>query len=345
MRWFFSLFQCLGMLCFGFLLVFTNCTEQPTKGKPSKWTAVNDGLPATISVLDIAYSQNNSTIIYIGTYSGIYRKEDNNAWVSVQNGLPLKHISAVAVSPARPDEVYCGTWGRGLFYSSDGGQTWNDIWPQQASPHITHICLSETDKVWIGTEQGIYQSSDGGQTWQHVMKQGSVKIVSVHPQYPDIVYAGVDIKGNFKSVDAGQTWQAMNQGIHHNNESTAAANSFVFHIDSGNTVLMSTGWVDIFKSVNSGNSWVKTGDLLTDLNVEALIQDPLQPKRYWAATQYKGVFASTNNAVSWNAMNNGFPDVETQTVRIHDLTLVAGNDNLMLYAGLNSYGIYKYKIE
>ncbi|MDZ7723112.1 MAG: hypothetical protein U5R06_09990 [candidate division KSB1 bacterium] len=148
----------------------------------------------------------------------------------------------------------------------------------------------------MGTENGIYHSRDRGDTWQHAMTFGSVKTISVHPMNPDIIFAGVDIKGNYKSTDGGQTWSLINEGVHSNGESTAAANSFVFQTDPSNTLYMSTGWVDVYTSDTAGNSWSKTGDLLTELNVQRLIQDPAKPEHFWAATQYDGVYVSNNSA-------------------------------------------------
>ena len=233
-----------------------------------------------------------------------------------------------------------------MYRSRDGGNSWENIWPGTASPHIAHISLTGADYrgLWIGTENGIFYSSDRGDNWQHVMDSGSIKTIKVHPMNPDIIYAGVDIKGNFKSTDGGQTWNRINNGVHTTGESTAAANTFVIHEQLNSTLFMSTGWVDVYKSVNAGNSWIKTGDLLTEMSVQDLIQDPVSPDRYWAATQYQGVYISDNGAVSWQAINGGLPQDTGTDIRIHDLEYDSQNGRV-LYAGLNSYGIYRYVLE
>lgn len=327
-------------------VLWMGCSEQPSKNSHSEWKAFNSGLPDDISVLVIDQTQNSPHVLYIGTFDGIFKHSGSGDWVSVQSGLPLRDIRAVTVHPQNADQVYCGTWGRGLYRSQDGGEIWNKIWQNTASQHISCITLSGSDyrQVWVGTENGVYYSSDRGDTWHHVMESGSVKTIKVHPVNPDIVFVGVDIKGNFKTTDRGQTWQSINAGVYSSQESIAAANAFVIHPDQTNRMLMSTGWIDLYQSLDAGQSWTKTGDLLTDLDVQDLIQDPVKPDRYWAATRYNGVYISENAAVSWDDMNNGLPDTNGAGIRIHDLSL-STTKNRVLYAGLNSYGIYTYAIE
>ncbi|MDZ7723111.1 MAG: hypothetical protein U5R06_09985 [candidate division KSB1 bacterium] len=116
--------QCLmhyaaGVLCFFILL--TGCTQQSTQPGQSKWQPFNSGLPQNVSVLTIDQSVKAPQVLYIGTFSGVYKRLPGSDWTSVQSGLPLKHISAVAVHPQNADLVFCGTWGRGLYRSENGG--------------------------------------------------------------------------------------------------------------------------------------------------------------------------------------------------------------------------------
>ncbi len=91
--------------------------------------------------------------------------------------------TCVSVDPLRPERVYCGTFGRGLWRSSDAGRSWKPVGDAEASrragngqgiPHsqLTSVAVSLTERsggygvVYAGTEPtSVYRSEDGGNTW------------------------------------------------------------------------------------------------------------------------------------------------------------------------------------
>ena len=63
----------------------------------------------------------------------------------------------------------------------------------------------------------------------------------------------------------------------------------------------------IFRSTNSGESWSKVTNGLTDLYVSAIVIDPATPKILYIGTRESGVFKSTNSGESWSAVNTSLP--------------------------------------
>jgi hypothetical protein len=67
-------------------------------------------------------------------------------------------ITSLASDPARPERVYCGTSGSGLFRSEDAGLTWKPVGEGIGSQNITAIAVSAVDRakdngvVYAGTE-------------------------------------------------------------------------------------------------------------------------------------------------------------------------------------------------
>src|SRR4026209_1171450 len=77
---------------------------------------------------------------YMGVASGgLFRTTDSGAtWVPITDGkIPLGSTGSIAVSESDPNVIYLGTGsdgvrsnvstGRGMYKSSDGGQTWKVI--------------------------------------------------------------------------------------------------------------------------------------------------------------------------------------------------------------------------
>src|SRR5579863_446162 len=65
--------------------------------------------------------------IYIATDKAlaIARQRDGQWVVDLQLTDLATHC--LAVDPQHPEEVYCGTFGQGLWRSSDAGRTWENV--------------------------------------------------------------------------------------------------------------------------------------------------------------------------------------------------------------------------
>jgi photosystem II stability/assembly factor-like uncharacterized protein len=140
---------------------------------------------------------------------------------------------AVAGSQARPDEYYFGATGGGLWKTTDGGQSWDNVsdgFFGTSSVGAIAVFPKDPDIVYVGMGErsirgnisygdGMYKSTDGGKTWSHIGLRDSQTIarVRVHPENPDVVYAAVlghifgrnDERGVFKSTDGGRSWNRI----------------------------------------------------------------------------------------------------------------------------------------
>jgi hypothetical protein len=105
--------------------------------------------------------------------------QQHEAWPVDQQLVGLQP-TCVAVDPFRPERVYCGTFGQGLWYSDDAGRSWKSIgdagtamepWNgasvEQAK--VTSVAVSPTEQVngygvvFTGTEPtALFRSEDGG---------------------------------------------------------------------------------------------------------------------------------------------------------------------------------------
>ena len=140
--------------------------------------------------------------------------------------------AAVTGVPGKPLLYYFGATGGGVWRTTDGGQSWENISDGYFGGSIGAVAVSESDPnvIYVGGGEktvrgnvsygyGMWKSVDAGKTWFNIGLNESRHIprVRIHPQNPDIVYAAVlgDLfkstqdRGVYKSTDGGKTWRRV----------------------------------------------------------------------------------------------------------------------------------------
>ena len=174
---------------------------------------------------------------------GVYKSTDaGKHWKNV--GLKdSRHIGAVIIDPKNPDIVFVAALGhaygpnaeRGIFRSTNGGQSWEkvlylndksggiDVVFDPNNSRILFAALWEVVRTpWSlasgGPGSGFYKSIDGGTTWKRLEGGGLPKGiwgrigVSVSGADSNRVYALIEAEegGLYRSDDAGDTWTRVN---------------------------------------------------------------------------------------------------------------------------------------
>jgi photosystem II stability/assembly factor-like uncharacterized protein len=212
------------------------------QGSYSIGTVVLD--PRNPNVVWVGTGENNSQRS-VGYGDGVYRSDDGGqSWKHV--GLKSsEHIGRIVLDPRDSNTVYVAAqgplWGpggdRGLYKTTDGGQTWKCVLSISENTGVTDVVLDPRHPdvllaaayqrrrhVWTlidgGPESALYRSTDAGKTWTK-LKTGlpSADIgrigLALAPSNPDVVYAiieAADKKGGiFRSTDRGVTWERRNE--------------------------------------------------------------------------------------------------------------------------------------
>lgn len=138
-------------------------------------------------------------------------------------------VTAIDVVKDNLDEIFIGAAAGGVWKSSNGGDTWAPIFENEKTSSIGDISIYQNnpDIIYVGTGEGnprnsqnsgvgMYKTMDGGRSWQHLGLEDTRQIhrVIVHPQNPDVVWAGSQGsawapnpgRGVYKSKDGGKTW-------------------------------------------------------------------------------------------------------------------------------------------
>jgi photosystem II stability/assembly factor-like uncharacterized protein len=190
---------------------------------------------------------------YMGVASGgLFRTTDSGVtWVAITDGkVPLGSTGSVAVAASDPNVIYLGTGsdavrsnvstGRGMYKTTDGGQTWKFIGLYNAGQiGSVRIHPTNADIVWVSaigdafkpnSERGVFKTTDGGQTWRKVLfvsDQVGAMDVEIQPGDPNVVYAwmsrlerkpwtiisGSRDGGFYKSTDGGEHFTKSTNGL------------------------------------------------------------------------------------------------------------------------------------
>ncbi|MDC6405631.1 MULTISPECIES: WD40/YVTN/BNR-like repeat-containing protein [Maribacter] len=136
-----------------------------------------------------------------------------------------------------PDDIftyYMGATGGGVWKTTDGGTTWNnisdgffnttgigDITVAPSDPNIIYVGTGESPVRGVKTSHGdgLYKSTDAGKTWKHMglEKTRHISDVYVHPTNPNKVYVAAQgnpwgpnpERGVYLSEDGGTTWEKI----------------------------------------------------------------------------------------------------------------------------------------
>lgn len=139
-------------------------------------------------------------------------------------------VAAVAGTDRDPLLYYFGAAGGGVFKTTNGGLTWNDVWPRGAAGAIGAVAIAPSDDrtVWVGTGEstprndasygdGVWVTRDGGAHWKRTGLEDTYAIsrIAVDPRNPNAVLAGAFgdpfgdsiARGVYRTVDGGRVWQ------------------------------------------------------------------------------------------------------------------------------------------
>ncbi len=227
------------------------------------WTAVNNGLPAGLTVSSIVLDESQVGLVYLGTDAGIFRSENNgNHWRSASVGLPGDvngAVTALLLSPLDSTTLYAGTAHKGVYVSHDGAKSWTASAQGLPAGATVHALLAEIKGQGMLVfaalgGAGVYQSDDNGASWTARSSglPAGVDGLSLlqQPSDPGGLYVGTSA-GIYRSTDDGETWKAVNEGL---GEPPASVFALALN-DQQVTFLYAATSTGVYRSADGGASW------------------------------------------------------------------------------------------
>jgi photosystem II stability/assembly factor-like uncharacterized protein len=233
-----------------------------TENAGTTWTPIFDD-EDSYSIGCITIDPNNPNTIWVGTGenvsgrhvaygSGVYRSRDaGQTWENMVLE-DSEHIGMIRIDPRDSDTLFVAAQGplwsgggdRGLFKSTDGGESWakvlgdglgntelddqytgvSEVFMDPRNPDVMFaVAWQRLRNVAIvmdgGPGTGIHKSEDGGDTWRKLTKglpEGMMGKtgMAISPQKPDVLYATIELDnrtgGFWRSADGGESWEKMN---------------------------------------------------------------------------------------------------------------------------------------
>jgi photosystem II stability/assembly factor-like uncharacterized protein len=353
------------------------------------WAPIFDSQPVS-AVGALAVAPSDPKVIYVatgqieerydmGTGSGVYRSSDaGQSWRAV--GLEdTRHIGAMYVDPRNADIVLVAAIGhlygtneqRGVFRSSDGGQSWSrtlyvgndtgavDIAADPSQPdHVYASTWKDRQWPWLsyfmpstGPTSAIYESVDNGKTWARVPGKGLPKgdigrigLAVGHTAAGTRVYASVTAKhdaGLYRSDDGGASWTRVNKA-----RSVVSSYFSRMTLDPRDADTIYLTGQSIKKSTDGGRTFTVVRGSPGGDDYHYLWINPRHPERMITASDQGSVISVTGGATwsSWyNAPTGQFYYLATDAAFPYRIYSGQQDSGTVGIASRSDYGAISYR--
>ena len=297
------------------------------------------------SIGAVAIDPNNpDNVIYVGTGEtwtrnsvsygdGLYKSTDGGSNWKKLGFDKSERIANIIVNPKNSNEVYVAVLGalwsdsdeRGVYKSSDAGETWKkilyidektgaaDMTMDPKDPSILYASMWEFRRTaWSfssgGDNSALYKSSDAGETWNKIHNgfpdgQLGRLAIAVAPSDATILYTVIEAedpkrKGLYRSDDAGANWKQLN------NDFGITVRPFYFSritVDPRNPDVVVKGGLSGSISKDGGKTFKSLGNMHSDIH--DIVFDINDSDRIYAGTD-GGVYRSWNGGTTMEIVEN-----------------------------------------
>ena len=311
------------------------------------WTPIFDH-ESTQSIGAIAVAPSDPNIIYVASGEGLHRPDlsvGNGIYKSTDAGKSWTHlglrdglqIPAIAIDPRDPNRVFAAVLGhpygpneeRGLFRSTDGGQTWqkliyknentgaSDVEIDPSNPDVMYASMWEVrEGPWEdnnevnGTSGGLFKSSDGGNTWRPLAnglpKDLAQIYVAIAPSDPRRLYATVAAASGplafYRSDDAGENWSKITDDPRPSGR-IGGGDLAVPRVDPKNPDVVYSASTVTMRSTDSGKAWSGFRGAPGGDDYQNLWINPNDPNIILLVSD-QGALVTVNGGATWSSWYN-----------------------------------------
>ncbi len=311
------------------------------------WAPIFDDQP-TQSVGAIAIAPSDPNVIYVGSGEGLHRPDlslGNGIYRSGDAGKTWAHlglrdgwqIPSLTVDPRDPNRLFAAVLGhpygpsveRGIFRSTDGGQTWSKILVKNentggsfveidpSDPDVVYAGLWEArqgpwedNNLFNGTGGGLFKSVDGGSTWRQLsgglpkdLAQINVAIAASNPKrlYASAAQASGPL-GIYRSDDAGENWIRITEDARPAGR-IGGGDLSVPKVDPTNPDIVYCASTVTMRSTDGGKTWSGFRGAPGGDDYQNLWINPLHPNIILLVGD-QGALVTVNGGASWSSWYN-----------------------------------------
>jgi hypothetical protein len=267
---------------------------------------------------DLAYAINptNSNERYLGgivTYKTTDGWNSNlnlaNFWAGAPNGnpgVPIVHADKhfLTFHPLNPAYLFECNDG-GLYWTNNGGTTWNDISNGLQISQIYRIgnSVSDAQDIICGLQDNGSKEYYSG-TWYDVTGGDGMEC-AIDPANGYIMYASYVNGTLYRTMDGWGSKITISNNLPGGQQPGAWVTPYI--LDPNNPQTIYAGYNDVYKSTNRGDSWTQISSGITQgYSLRSLAVAPSNSQYIYAA-KFSAIYKTINGGGSWIDITTGLP--------------------------------------
>ena len=278
-----------------------------------------------------------------GADGGLFRSPDKGDHWSKLVSLPsprgvgsIAGVDVIEISfdPQDASAIYLGTVAHGLFYSYDGGASWQQA-DDIAAGRVAAVAVNPRDKCTIFAAIGnrILKSTDCNRSFQAAYtdtREGAVITSMVIDWYnPRNVWAATAKGDLVRSADEGATWSVVRRF-------DDAVQKIVIYSRDSRVVLVGLKTSGLYRTVDGGQSWVELRRVFDEFtgsrNFYGLAEIKTEENAFVYASKF-GLLKTTDGGDHWAKIETLTPPGSTI---IYSLATNSKNGREIYYATGNT---------
>ncbi len=278
-----------------------------------------------------------------GPDGGVYKSVTKGAsWqqkslISTVSGRPgtinALDSTAFAMDPSDNKALYYAAAQNGMFYSYDGGESWQQV-PALRDKLISAIIVDPKAKctLYATSLNSLLKSSDCARTWEKVYYDNelevSVSAVAIDHYNSLNIYIGTSRGDLILSGDAGTSWQVLSRF-------EDPVRKIQVSPSDSRIIYAATAGKGLYRSNDKGITWLSLADTMQTFQNTNRFRDiylsSSQPGLVIYATDY-GLLRSTSAGDDWTALKLITPEKEA----IINSVIISEQDTKNIYYVTNT---------
>jgi photosystem II stability/assembly factor-like uncharacterized protein len=276
---------------------------------------------------------------------GVFKSTDKGeTWqqkVQIATGDPKKkatisnvNVVLMVMDPQNNQTIYLGTTENGLYFTNDGGESWQRTAFQKGRINAIAIDPKTTCNIYVATGNKIYKTADCIKTWSEIYVETRpnqmVTSLAVDFYDPKIIYAGLSAGELLKSTDEGASWSVIKRF-------DDKILKILFSAHDSRIIYVATQRNGLWKSTDAGAGWISLNSGIEAFpgafDFKDLILDLSKKDTLILVSKY-GLLKTVDGGSTWQPINLLTPP---ESIDIFSIAVNPQNGNEIYYGTATTF--------